>query len=328
MTPYRRLPGYRRGLFRGASVWLGADHLLAVQSMRFREEYKRYYLRDVQAIVVADAPRFHISTRSMVIGALWLAAWFALRDFSTWAPALLWTLAAALAGAWLYVSAACSCTCRVYTAVSRDELRSVYRTWTARRFLREVEPRIAQAQGVLEGEWAEALEPRTVGPPGSVLARAEPPAPGAAPARRLRARTLVSDAFIGALLADAVVHAAFLVYSGPVLQWAGYALNLVEVAAACAIFAQAYRKQIKPAMQTLAIATLVIMGALYYTRPFLTGLAQGAAATSKERTTIPAELLSLPASRLFHEVEIGANVLLAMAGLAILLVDNDETGTS
>jgi hypothetical protein len=327
MTPYRRLPGCRRGLFRGASVWLGTDHLLAVQSMRFREEYKRFYLRDVQAIVVADAPRFHISTRSIAIAVLWLAAWVALRDFAPWTPAVLWTLAAALLGAWVYVSAACSCTCRIYTAVSRDELRSVYRTWTARRFLREVEPRIAETQGVLEGDWAEALEPRTVGPPGSVVAHSVP-APGVAPARGLRARTLVSDVFIGTLLADAAVHAAFLVYSGPALQWAGYALNLVEVAAACAIFAQAYRKQIKPAMQKLAIATLVIMGALYYTRPFLTGLARGAAASSKKGSPIPEEVLSLPSSRLFHEVEIGANVLIAMTGLAIMLVDRDETGAS
>ena len=260
MRHYRRLPGCRRGLFRGASVWLGADHLLAVQSMRFREEYKRFYLRDVQSIVVAGAPRFHISTRAIAIAVLWLAAWLALRDAVLWAPAVLWTLAAALVAAWLYVSAACSCTCRIYTAVSRDEFRSVYRTWTARRFLREVEPRIAEAQGVLEGDWAEALESRTVGPPGSALSPPETRSPGAAPQHPMRARTLVSDVFIGSLFAGAAVNAALLAYSGPALQWTGYALNLVEVAAACAIFVQAHRKQIKPAMQKLAIATLVSWG--------------------------------------------------------------------
>ena len=328
MRHYHRLPGCRRGLFRGASVWLGADHLLAVQSMRFREEYKRFYLRDVQAIVVAGAPRFHISTRAIAIAVLWLAAWLALRDAVPWAPAVLWTLAAALVAAWLYVSAACSCTCRIYTAVSRDEFRSVYRTWTARRFLREVEPRIAEAQGVLEGDWAEALESRTVGPPGSALIPPETRSPGAAPQQPMRARTLVSDVFIGSLFAGAAVNAALLAYSGPALQWTGYALNLVEVAAACAIFVQAHRKQIKPTMQKLAIATLVVMGALYYTQPFLTGMAQGRAATSKGRSAIAVNVPTLPASRVFHQVEIGADVLIALGGLAIMLVDRDEAGIS
>ncbi len=326
MTRYRRLPGYRRGLFRSASVWLGPDHLLSVQSMRFHEEYKRFYLRDVQAIVVADATRFHVSTRSILIAVLWLAAWLALRDFSVWAGVVLWTAAIVLIGAWLYVSTACSVTCRIYTAVSRDEFRSVYRTWTARRFLREVEPRISAAQGVLEGDWPEALETRTVGPPGSVLARPQTP-PGSAPPPRLRARTLVSDTFIGSLLADAAVHTAFLVYSGTVLQWLGYALNVVEVAAACAIFAQSYRKQIKPAMQRLAIATLVILGTLYYVRPLLAGLEEAATVPNRGQVSVRPDVLSLPASRIFHEVEIGTNVLLAMAGLAILLIDRDEIGT-
>jgi hypothetical protein len=327
MTRYRRLPGYRRGLFRGASVWLGPDHLLSVQSMRFREEYKRFYLRDVQAIVVADAPRFHISTRAIVIAVLWLAAWLALRDLSGWAPAVLWTAAIVLIGTWLYVSASCSCTCCIYTAVSCDEFRSVYRTWTARRFLRELEPRISEAQGILEGDWPEALETRTVGPPGSLLPRPETP-PGSVPPARLRVRTLISDIFIGSLLADAAVHTAFLVYSGTVLQWTGYVLNVVEVAATCAIFAQAYRKQIKPAMQRLAIATLLILGTLYYARPFLAGLAEEATAQSRGRITVRPDTLSLPASRIFHEVEIGTNVLLAMAGLGIMFVDRDETGIS
>ena len=31
---YRKLPG-RRGLFGGASLWLGPDHLLSVKSVRF-----------------------------------------------------------------------------------------------------------------------------------------------------------------------------------------------------------------------------------------------------------------------------------------------------
>ena len=40
---YRRLPGRRRGVISGASLWMGSDHILLVRSAWFREEYKRFY---------------------------------------------------------------------------------------------------------------------------------------------------------------------------------------------------------------------------------------------------------------------------------------------
>ena len=76
MTEYRKLPGKRRGFFNVSSVWAGPDHLLLVRGSRFREEYKRFYYRDVQAIAVARAPRFHISTRSGLIACLVVLACF------------------------------------------------------------------------------------------------------------------------------------------------------------------------------------------------------------------------------------------------------------
>ena len=166
---YRKLPGRRRGFIFGSSVWMGTDHLLLVKSARFREEYKRFYFRDIQAIVTARAPRVHISTRTALIGALWsvacsvaLAVGAAARMPIEW---VLWSVGVGLAIAWTYVSAVRSCRCRIYTAVSSEELPSLYRTWTARRFLAAVEPAVAQAQGAIEGNWAEAVEDRQIGPP-------------------------------------------------------------------------------------------------------------------------------------------------------------------
>jgi hypothetical protein len=309
---YRRLPGNRRGFLHSATMWLGADHLLAVQSMRFREEYKRFYLRDIQAIVVADAPRFHLSTRAAAAVVLWFAAWLALREIFPWTSPVWIAFGIGLAGAWLYVSANCSCTCRIYTAVSRDEIRSVYRRWTARRFLNQVEPKIAEVQGVLEGDWPGALENRDVGPPGSTLAPAVQTLQ-AANSTPARTRTLVSDLFIGSLLADALAHTALLVSSSPLLQWTGYALNIVQLAAACAIFVQASRRRLQPAMQKLAIATLLTLGALYYARSILGGIAG-------------TNMFDTPLVRILHEVEIGANVVLAMVGLAILLNRSGQAG--
>jgi hypothetical protein len=326
LTRYRKLPGSRRGIFRGGSLWLAPDHLLAVRSMRFREEYKRFYLRDVQAIVIAAVPRFHVSTLEILIAVLWLSLWLGFRDSSPWAPIVLWTAALGAAGTWLYVSVACSCRCCICTAVSWDEIPSVYRSWTARRFLREVNPVISTLQGVLQGDWPEALETQHVGPPGNMPAQ---PGKGIAPPRTgLRVRTMITDLFIGTLLADAAVHAALLAYRSTALQWTGYTLNVVEVTVACAIFLQAHRKQIKPAMRRLAIATLMVLGGLYYARPLLAGLAESAKTQTRGHIVVSSGLISLPASRLFHQVEIGANVILAMAGLAILLMDRDEGPTA
>ncbi len=322
MTRYRKLPGSRRGLFRGGSLWLAPDHLLAVRSVRFREEYKRFYLKDVQAIVIADAPRFHVSTLELLSAVLWLSLWLGFRNSSPSAPIVLWTAALGAAGTWLYVSVACSCRCCIYTAVSRDEMPSVYRSWTARRFVRAVEPVLSTAQGVLQGDWPEALETQRVGPAGPVTAQRGKDIP--LQRAGLRVRTLVTDLFIGTLLTDAAVHAALLAYRSTALQWTGYTLNFVEVAAACAIFVQAYRKQIKPAMQKLAIATLMLLGGLYYARPLLAGLAESAKTQARGHVVVSTGLISLPASRLFHQIEIGANVILAMAGLAIMLMDRDE----
>ena len=162
---YRKLPGQRRGFIFGSSVWMGSDHLLLVKSARFREEYKRFYFRDIQAIVTAKAPRFHISTRAALIGACGVRRFGIAgggghprhrgsRGSRSGSSARGWRIA------WVYVSAFRSCRCRIYTAVSSDELPSLYRTWTARRFLARVEPAVAQAQGAIEGNWAEAVEER------------------------------------------------------------------------------------------------------------------------------------------------------------------------
>src|SRR5207247_848529 len=61
---YHRLPGTgrRRQGFVSASairsrIWLGKAHLLCVDSMVFSEDYKRFYFRDIQAVVIRRTSR-------------------------------------------------------------------------------------------------------------------------------------------------------------------------------------------------------------------------------------------------------------------------------
>ena len=119
---YRRLPGRRRGVISGASLWMGSDHILLVKSAWFREEYKRFYLRDIQAIVVARGPRFYFSMPMLILAVVWLFSGLAMRAWPN-SVAMGWiAVTIALPVVWLAISITAGCRCRLYTAVSRDDL--------------------------------------------------------------------------------------------------------------------------------------------------------------------------------------------------------------
>ncbi len=181
---YRRLPGRRRGVISGASLWMGSDHILMVKTAWFREEYKRFYLRDIQAIVVAPGPRFYLSIPMLVFALVWLFSGLFMAFWPT-SVAIGWIAGAtAMLAAWLGISMAAGCRCRLYTAVSKDDLPSIFRTWTARRFLRRLQPLIAQVQGTVDAGWAEA-ERTSAGPSVGAMAPAVPQPRSAAPSRTL-----------------------------------------------------------------------------------------------------------------------------------------------
>jgi hypothetical protein len=316
---YKKLPGHRRGFLGRASVWAGPDHLLLVEDMTFTERYKRYYFRDIQAIVVAKTPRFHISMRAALLGLAWLIA-YALSSAAR-TPAIgatgLWAIAAAVLLAWIIVSAFFSCRCRIYTAVSRDELFSVYRTWTARRFLRRVQPLIQQAQGVLESSWAQAVESRAIGPAETPQQTTRPlslpPAAGSA--------APIFGALTACLIADALWN---LVTLHSTERWALIAnsvLTLIEAGVAIAVMVQHYRGRARGAMQKLAIATLVAMGIFFYVQPLTAAFMAGVRASAGKRSTAVVSLTN-PQLRGADAVLAGA---LGLIGLGILLSGPGKT---
>jgi hypothetical protein len=309
---YRKLPGHRRGLLRGASLWIAPDHLLSVRSIRFSEEYKRFHLRDVQAIVVAKAPRFHVSTRALFFGALWLAAYLFARQAAPRVTIALWFIAAGLAAAWVYISSLYSCRCRIYTAVSRDDLPSVYRTWTARKFLAKVAPRIAEVQGQIQSGWVEALESRAIGPASSAGN-----IPGRAPLERAApSRTAASDLFVATLFIRALAIALTLNSNATAVRWSMNGLLLAQLGATIAILMQHHRGLLRYAMQVLAIANLVKMGLVYYAGVII------ASATSGVAGIDPNAMLSLPSILLVREIDAGIDALLGAAGAVISLRSN------
>jgi hypothetical protein len=151
--PYSRLPGTFRGFIRRASLWAGPDHLLSVTGTRFVEEYRRFYYRDIQAIVIQKCPRAGSIGIWVVLGFICFVATI---QASTAVRAPIAGPVALATGLFLLVrlvlSLRYSCRCYIQTAVSREELPSLLRPWIAEKALTRLRAKINDAQGVLPEE--------------------------------------------------------------------------------------------------------------------------------------------------------------------------------
>ena len=303
---YRKLPGRRRGFVFSASLWTGADHILSVKSTRFQEQYKRFYFRDIQAIVVTKAPRFVISPAALAAALLAIGV---LIFSARVAPAArwLWMLLAVLTAVWIYISAAQSCTCRLYTAVSREDLPSLYRLWTARKALAELEQRIAQVQGVFTQDWADAADLRALGP-GETAGRGDATGRWAATAR---SRTWVSDIFVTSLFADALITTILMRSPDSWLADVSTALTIAQIASAIGIFVQRQRGMLRIGMQRLAIVALLFIGGVTYAQ-MLGDTFAAARAGARTAVVRPRAL-----SGILRPLYSGGAALLAIAGFVL-----------
>jgi hypothetical protein len=140
-----------------SSLWLGKDHLLNVDSSFFAEEYKRFYFRDIQAIIIRRTERRKIwnFVLTLVVLLSFAPAARQLPDLSSdsflsvviaiWFSILaLGLLANNLLGS--------SCTVHLRTAVQIEELPSLNRIRRTRKVLDRVRPLIVAVQGRLAPE--------------------------------------------------------------------------------------------------------------------------------------------------------------------------------
>ena len=308
---YRRLPGRRRGITGGSSLWMGSDHILLVRSSWFREEYKRFYLRDIQSIVVARCPRFNVSLLGLIVALIWLFPGVGMVIAPT-SASVAWGLGGvAVAAAWVGISLGASCRTRLYTAVSHDDLPSLYRTWSARRFLNRLKPVIDQVQGVVDPNWAEA-ERTSAGPAAPATSVAAPVAanPGAT-----RSHTPASDLFLLSLLVGALADVSVLHFNSDGGARIRMVLTLLQLVGAVAVLMEHYRGKLGRAMQRVAIAALVLIGVLFYVQTFSFSF-MGALSASKGTNLV--QLLP-PVVVTIHQVAGGIRLLLCFIGLAIIL---------
>lgn len=164
---YRKLTKLKGSVGTHSRLWLGPDHLLHVTSTGYAESYRRYFLRDIQGIMLQKtAGRVWVAT-AIGIGTL-ISALVA----STLSSTAVWIVLLLAAGAltWNHLLGP-SCCGVIITAVQNDKVPSLARVPSARRIITELQPLIAAAQESLPRGESEAA-PRHTAPP---LPGAEPP---------------------------------------------------------------------------------------------------------------------------------------------------------
>ena len=137
-------------------LWLGLDHLLAMEYAGAAESYRRFYFRDIEAFVIR---RTH-ARRDMNVGLLILGLltagplflyWIKNGDGGLLVAAL---VVATFWGAFAFINSirGPACQTHIRTAVQFEPLPSLGRVRTANKVLARLQPLIAAAQGVPTGE--------------------------------------------------------------------------------------------------------------------------------------------------------------------------------
>ncbi len=149
---YQRLSGTGTKLASRLKLWLGADHLLAVTSTGYWENYKRFYFRDIQAFVIRPNRRGRVVNIVLAVLAflpLLGALSVALGGNPDYGLAVFWGIVAGILLVCLIVNTVRGPTCKVHvkTAVQMEELPSLRRVWRAHKLLNFLQPLLAEAQG-------------------------------------------------------------------------------------------------------------------------------------------------------------------------------------
>ena len=135
------------------TLWAGGDHLLLVELRGFTEMYRRFYFRDVQAIIIRPTERARTWSFLLALSALGLAA-LASGVGAGW-NIVGWILAGlALIALIVNLSLGRSCECTLQTPLQTVALRSLRRLRRARGVLERIRPLIELEQGPLANEEA------------------------------------------------------------------------------------------------------------------------------------------------------------------------------
>lgn len=149
---YKRLTGSKRGLGKWYGLWLGDDHLLAVESTGYSEEYTRFYLKDIKAIITQHTFRGKILNAicgTIVLIAVLCAA-LSYRSDRTLSPVIF--LTGILGGFFLLLMLwnlfrGPTCRCYIRVPLGIEELAAIDRLRNYQKVLDRIRPGIGELQG-------------------------------------------------------------------------------------------------------------------------------------------------------------------------------------
>ena len=302
--PYRRLPG-RSGLIVRYSLWIKPDHLLRVRSNPFSQEYRRYYFKDIQALVLTEV--------SNPVGYLFygLAAFFAIAALVLYVRHPVWATLCGLPAIffWFLGWRTPDCACSIRTRVSADRLPSLGKLRSARQTIALLKAQINQVQGELSAEALQSHSPSSQ--------------PAAAPSASIAAQNLrhCSGQAHWILFALLLLHAAF-----AALLWLretdsrplSLASNLLESGAFLAAILAAILQRRSDMARAIRY---LVYGAIVW--PVLSGVTASSVAMfvvlrTGPTSVNPAALMRHPAIRMNLLAGLIIDLALALAGIILL----------
>ena len=158
-TRYKRLPGRgpRRGgfiavSFSRCSLYLGNDHILAVDSTGFSEDYKRFYFSDIQAIITRRTKRG--AAWSIVLSLMTACCFMGVLFLEVESFRILFSILSGMFLVFLLfnIFRGPTCICHIMTAVQQEQLSSLNRLRVARKVIEMLRPAIERVQGKISPE--------------------------------------------------------------------------------------------------------------------------------------------------------------------------------
>ncbi len=174
---YKRLARSRRGLGKWHTLWLGEDHLLAVESTGYSEEYTRYYLKEIQAIITRRSAWGVVL--NVIAGTFVAISLIAVIGSYENGPSPGNVTAGIFGGFFLLLllwnlMSGPTCRCHVRTAVGVDELPALDRLWNVKKVMKMLRPLIGRLQGEITREEITILAGKAAAAP---VAASPPAAP-------------------------------------------------------------------------------------------------------------------------------------------------------
>ncbi len=128
-------------------LWMGGDHILLADRTYYTETYKRFYFRDIQAVIIRKTNRAAGWNYALGMLALLFSLW-ALSMVNLPGRVTLWIFAGFF-GFFTMVNLLLGPTCATHikTAVQTEQLYPWNRLRRARKGMAKLRPRLLQAQG-------------------------------------------------------------------------------------------------------------------------------------------------------------------------------------